>query len=105
MEESFYVFKNLLQTDISYVRDYDSMRGYLFVSFIFLIVYYRILGLLKKKGIDGRIIVKDAILQLSKIYLTDVGSRSILAEIPNKVRELSELLDMEPDLFLKSVPG
>ena len=105
VEESFDVFKNLLQTDTPYMRDDDSLRGYLFVSFISLIAYYRILSLLKKKGINDRISVKDAILQLSKIYLTDVGDRSILAEMPKKVRELAELLGMEPDLFPKSVPS
>ena len=86
VEESFDVFKNLLKTDTPYLRDDDSLRGYLFVSFFSLIAYYRILSLLKKKGINDRISVKDAILQLSKIYLMDVGSRSILAEIPKKVR-------------------
>ena len=105
VEESFDVFKNLLQTDTPYLRDDDSLRGYLFVSFISLIAYYRILSLLKKKGINDRISVKDAILQLSKIYLTDVGNRSILAEMPKKVRDLAELLGMEPDLFPKSVPS
>ena len=30
---------------------------------------------------------------------------SILAEMPKKVRELAELLGMEPDLFPKSVPS
>ena len=49
--------------------------------------------------------MKDAILRLSKIYLTDVGERSIVAEIPKKVRDLAELLGMEPDLFPKSVPS
>ena len=103
VKESFDIFKNLLQTDTPYLRDDDSLRGYLFVSFISLIAYYRILSLLKKKGINDRISVKDAILQLAKTFLTDVGNRSILAEIPKKAREFAELLGMEPDLFPKSV--
>ena len=105
IEESFDIFKNLLQTDTPYLRDDDSLRGYLFISFISLIAYYRILKLLKEKGINDRVRVKDAILRLSKIYLTDVGERSIVAEIPKKVRDLAELLGMEPDLFPKSVPS
>jgi hypothetical protein len=47
--------------------------------------------------------VKCVILQLSKIYLTDVGERSLVAEIPKKVRDLAELLGIEPDPFPKSV--
>ena len=41
----------------------------------------------------------------AEIYLTDVRDRSILAEMPEKVRELAELLGMEPDLFPKNVPS
>ena len=105
VEESFDVFKNLLMTDTPYLRDDDSLRGYLFVSFISLIAHYRILKVLKEKHVNNRISVKDAILQLSKIYLTDVGNRTIVAEIPKKSRDLAELLGLEPDLFPKSVPS
>ena len=87
------------------MRNDDSLRGYVFVSFISLIAYYRILKLLREKKINTRISVKDALMQLSKIYLTDVGDRVIMAEIPKKVRELAEILGMEPELFPKSVPS
>lgn len=105
VEEAFDIFKNLLLTDTPSLRDDDTLRGYLFVSFISLIGYYRILKLLKEKHVNSRISVKDAILQLSKIYLTDVGNRTIVAEIPKKSRELAELLGLEPDLFPKNVPS
>ncbi len=105
IEEAFDVFKNLLQVDTPYLRDDNTLRGYVFVSFISLIAYYRILKLLKAKKISSRISVKDALLQLSKIYLTDVGDRTIMAEIPKKARELAEILDLKPDLFPKSVPS
>ena len=39
------------------------------------------------------------------ISLTDAGGRTILAEIPKKVRDLAKLLGIEPDLFPKSVPS
>ena len=105
VEESFDVMKNMLQADTPYLRDDDSLRGYIFVSFLSLIAYYRILGLLKEKGINKRISVKDAILQLSKIYLADIGGRTVVTEMPKKSRELAELLGLNPDLFPKSVPS
>ncbi|EQD76259.1 hypothetical protein B1B_01810 [mine drainage metagenome] len=70
-----------------------------------LIAFHRILKLLKAKENSNRISVKDALLQLSKMYLTDVWERTIMAEIPKKVRELAEILDLKPDLFPKSVPS
>ena len=105
VEEAFDVFKNLLQVDTPYLRDDDTLRGYAFVSFLSLIAYYRILKLLKDRKINSRVSVKDALLQLSKIYLTDVGNRTIMAEIPKKVRELAETLDLKPELFPKRVPS
>ena len=105
VEESFDVFKNLLQVDTPYLRDDDTLRGYVFVSFISLIAYYRILKLLKEKKVNTGISVKDALLQLSKIYLVNVGGRPIIAEIPKKVKELAQTLDLEPELFPKKVPS
>ncbi len=49
--------------------------------------------------------MKDALLQLSKIYMTDIGERTIVAEISKKVRELAEILDMKPELFPKNAPN
>ena len=37
VEESFDVFRNIIMTDIAYLRDDDTMKGYLFVPFISLI--------------------------------------------------------------------
>ena len=63
------------------------------------------LKLLKEKKINTRISVKDALLQLSKIYLTDIGDRTMVAEIPEKVRELAQALDLKPELFPKNTPS
>ena len=46
VEESFDAFRDLLQTDTPYSGDDDTLRGYLFVSFIFLIAHHCILSLL-----------------------------------------------------------
>ena len=71
-KEMFDIFKNLLQVDVLYITDDDSLRGCTSTSFISKIVYCRILRLMKNMDIDSRISVKDAPLQLSKIYLTEI---------------------------------
>lgn len=105
VEESFDIMKNMLQADTPYLRDDATLRGYIFVSFLSLIAYYRILRLLKERGVNRRVSVKDTILQLSKIYLADIGASTIVTEMPKKSRELAELLGMKPDLFPKNVPS
>lgn len=104
MEESFFVFKNRLQVDTPYLRDDYTIRSYVLLSFISLIAYYRILKLLKTKKIHNIISAKGTPLQLSKIYFTDVGDRTIMAETQKKARELAEILEPKRELFPKSVP-
>ncbi|MDA8056338.1 MAG: hypothetical protein M0Z77_11930 [Thermoplasmatales archaeon] len=50
---------------------------------------------MKDRKINNRISVKNALLQLSKIYIDDIGDRVIVAEI----------LDLKPELFSKKVPS
>lgn len=39
----------------------------------------------------GRTMMKDALFQLSKIYFTDIGERTAIAEMSMKARNQSEL--------------
>ena len=105
IDESFDVLKNILQVDTPHLRNDDTLRGYVFVSSISLISYYRILKLLKSKKINNKVSVKDALLHPSKMYLTDIGNRTIMAEIPNQVGELAETLELNPYLFHKNGPS
>ncbi|MEM3488987.1 MAG: hypothetical protein QXO75_04945 [Nitrososphaerota archaeon] len=52
-----------------------------------------------------RTCVKDAPLQRSKIYVINVGERIMMAEIPKKMKELRQTLDLEQELFPKKVEG
>ncbi|MEM3592612.1 MAG: hypothetical protein QXW67_01850 [Candidatus Micrarchaeia archaeon] len=62
IEEAFDVIKNHLQVNTQYLIDNDILRGYIFLSFISLIAYYRILKFIREKKINNRISLKDALL-------------------------------------------
>lgn len=47
--------------------------------------------------------VKNAMLQLSKKCLTAIMERTMIIEMPRKVRELAEILDTKPELSHKNV--
>lgn len=89
MEEFLNIFKKILMADTPHLSDDYALMGYLFVSFISLIVHYRVPKVLKDKNINDRVSVKDTNLQLSKIYLADIGDRIIVAEMPEKSRGLA----------------
>lgn len=103
IEKAFNVFKNLLQADTPYLRDEASLRGYVFATFVALFLYYRLLKRLTEAGLNKKMSVKDALLELSKIYAIEVGQREIISEIPKKARTLAESLGLELELFPKIV--
>jgi transposase len=50
IETMFNSFKNTLEADKTYMRSDDSINGCMFINHIALMLYYRILNLLKRKG-------------------------------------------------------
>ena len=73
------------------------------MSFISLYIYFRILGVLNAKGMSPKISVKDAILELSKIYVLVHGARTSLAEIPEKSQKMADLFGLKLSPSMKKV--
>lgn len=93
IEVTFDSMKNQLEIDKTYLQSTESVRGYFFVIYNSLFLYYKILNLLKKNNLNKRISVSDVLMLLSKIYLVDFGHKKQITEIPKKVGKLIE--DME----------
>ena len=91
--------KNELENDKTYLRDDDGVRGYFFVSFLSLYLYYKILNLLRKKKLTDKISVNEALLELSKIYEIKTGNTTRLSTAPAKAEQLAKKLDV--NLFPK----
>ena len=73
-----------MENDNAYLHTADGIRGYFFLSFILLYIYFRVLEMLKAKNMSPKISLKEAILELSKIYAMIHRARVSLAEIPEK---------------------
>ena len=99
IETSFDALKNELENDKTYLRDDDGVRGYFFVSFLSLYLYYKILNLLRKKKLTDKISVNEALLELSKIYEIKTGNTTRLSTAPAKAEQLAKKLDV--NLFPK----
>lgn len=87
--KTFDILQNKLELDKPYVSDEDVFRGYLFASFIALILYYFVLNLLKKHEINDKVSVEDALFEFSKVMVEE-GDCPPFAEIPAKVRKLAK---------------
>ncbi|EQD68058.1 transposase, partial [mine drainage metagenome] len=95
VEQAFDAMKNDLENDKTYLQDAIAVRGYFFISFLSLYVYFSILQLLKSHGLHPKISVKEALLELSKIYAITRGARRSLSEVPLKSAKLAETLGIK----------
>lgn len=92
IEQAFDAMKNELENDRSYLRNDDSLRGYFFISFISLYLYYAIFVLIRAADLTGRFSVKDVLLRFSKVYRVTGERREYTSEIPKSVENLDEKL-------------
>lgn len=95
VECAFDVLKNPLESDKTYLGDDDAVRGYFFVSFVALYVYYALMNKLREKELLKKISVKELLLEFSKVYVVTDGRREIISEVPKKVEELSEKIGVD----------
>jgi transposase len=92
IEQAFDAMKNELENDKTYLRDDDSIRGYFFVSFLSLYLYYPIFVLIRAADLTDRVSVRDALLRFSRVYEITDGKRSVMSEIPASSAKLDEQL-------------
>lgn len=95
VEVAFDAMKNELENDKAYLHTTDGLRGYFFISFISLYMYFSILETLKAKDLSHKISVKEALFELSKIYVIADGARRSLAEIPDKSQKMADAFGLK----------
>jgi len=101
IEVAFDALKNELENDKTYLNDDDAIRGYFFISFLSLYLYYRILNLLRKNDLVSKVSVNEVLLEFSKVYEIHIGKKKKLSEIPDKVMKLAKSLGL--DIFPKNL--
>lgn len=99
IEYAFNVFKNLLESDKSYLREDAQFEGYIFFNFLSLHIYYLILNRLRMAGLNKKYSVSDVFIQFSKVKIYDFEGGEVMSEVPKKVRELAEKLEVDFDLL------
>jgi transposase len=92
VEQAFDAMKNELENDKSYLSDNDSLRGYFFISFLSLYLYYSIFVLIRAADLTSKLSVKDVLLKFSKVYKIVRENKEILSEIPSGVGKIDDRL-------------
>ena len=95
VEEAFDIMKNDLEEDKTYLQDDDSVRGYFLTILVALYIRYRILNILKDKGMNGKLSVNDVLTELSRVYLITMGARRVLSEVTKKAGDIEKVMGMK----------
>jgi len=96
IEQAFDAMKNELENDKCYLGDSDAVRGYFFVSFLSLYLYFRVLEKIRAVDLVGELSVEELLFLLSKVYVVKhADGKERLTEIPKKVEALIAKLAIE----------
>ena len=95
VEVAFDDMKNELENDKAFLHTTDGLRGYFFISFISLYMYFSILQVLKDHDLSQKISVKEALFELSKIFITASSARRTVSEIPKKSQKIANVFDLK----------
>jgi transposase len=99
VEKHFDTLKNEIQADVLYLGDRSAVCGHLFVGFLCLYLYCKLLIVIKKAGLTAEYSPKDVLLIFSKVMRISYEGFDQITEVPKKVRELEKKLKL--DLFPK----
>jgi len=88
VETAFDAFKNTLQADRTYMQNDQSLEGWMFINYLALLAYWRILKLLVSKKLLSKVSIKELLIHLSYIKKIRINGEWHQAEITNKTKKL-----------------
>lgn len=91
VELAFDALNNHIDSDKTYLRTEESVRGYYFVSFVALRIYFSILRRLRELGLTNKVSVAEVLFELSKVMkIKDKRGNESFAKVPKRAREVME---------------
>jgi transposase len=85
-------FKNTLQADRTYMRDDESMEGWLFINFLALQMHYQIYNKLREENLLAKYSPKDVLMHLARLHKIKIQEEWRTSETPRKTKEIIQKL-------------
>ena len=82
------VFKNVIGADKSYMQDEDALEGWMFINYIAMHWYYKLILKLKENKLNSKFSPKDIILFLKDMKKIKINGKWLNVEITKKNTEL-----------------
>ncbi len=102
IEKRFRTLFSVLESDATYMRDDDRLRGHLFVAFLSLKIVSRLEARIRDAGLLGDTSVEDVLLAYSKAYAVSTEGGDVDYEVPAKTEELDSKLGFNIFPILRS---
>jgi hypothetical protein len=85
-----------LEVDKLYLGDGYCVRGYFFLCFLCLWLYFRVFGLISGAGLGGVVGVRELLFELGRVYSVGSDRSGLrLSEVPKRVEKLIEHLGLD----------
>jgi len=94
IEGLFDTLKNTLGADTSYMQSDESFKAWAFLNHIALLLYYRLLNILRSADLLQKYSPKDIIERLAQISKVQINGKWKTAEITSKTEELLKRLQI-----------
>lgn len=92
VELAFDAMKGHLDADKTHLQSDEAVRGYFFMIFLGLRIYFKVLTRLREEGLTSEISVEEVFFKLSKVErIIGPGEKDSFAKIPEQAREIAEL--------------
>ena len=88
VETAFDAFKNTLEADRTYMQNDQALEGWMFINYLALLAYWRILKLLVKNELLTKFSIKDLLIHVSYIKKIRINDQWHLSEITDKTKKL-----------------
>ncbi|MCX6153801.1 MAG: transposase, partial [Candidatus Kapabacteria bacterium] len=86
--------KNVIDADRSYMQDEQALEAWMFINYIALHWYYKILNLLKLNNLNNKFSPYDLISFLKEIRKAKINDIWYLSEFTKKTQDLLQLLNI-----------
>jgi len=92
VELAFDAMKNAMDSDKVYLHSAEATRGYFFITFLAMRVYFSILKRLRERKLTSKISVDEVLFELSKVMLIrEKDGREYFAKIPKRAHRMLSL--------------
>ena len=92
LEQVFDTMKGDLESDKTYLRDSEKVKGFFFIVFLALRIRFRILKILKDHNLLGKMSVNEIIFELSKMErIVEKSGAEYFVAVPKKVENIVDL--------------